>query len=223
MSVVTIDTKELSVTPFFKHIIVEDVPQSEIQGKPVYKELEVVEVRFAGTNNFAPVFPVDAMWKREGHRVITYAERWGEQYRQFKEGNPQEANGTPLEALKPYGMSDSDISICRAYRIYSVEALYHLEDKGAKNLGMVVNRFKDAARRFMSDRMSGEEAQRRIRELEEQINKLKGKSTDVPEDESELLDAMTDEELRVFIEDRTGAKPDGRFGRDKLIELAKGL
>src|SRR3546814_17192949 len=56
---------------------------------------EVVEVRFAGSKNYSPIFPVDAFWKREGNRVITYGERWPDQYRQFKEGNPQEANGTP--------------------------------------------------------------------------------------------------------------------------------
>ena len=56
---VAIDTREITVTPVFKHITVEDVPASEAEGRQVMKTLEVVEVRFAGSKLYSPVFPVD--------------------------------------------------------------------------------------------------------------------------------------------------------------------
>ena len=69
---VPIDTRDISVTPVFQHISVEDVPASEREKRLVMKHIEAVEVRFAGSKNYSPVFPVDAMWKREGLNVITY-------------------------------------------------------------------------------------------------------------------------------------------------------
>ncbi len=98
---VLIDTREITITPIFRHITVEDVPASEREQRPVMKTREVVEVRFAGSKLYSPVFPSDSMWKRDGHRVVTYAERWADQYRDFLEGNDQKASGTPLEMLKP--------------------------------------------------------------------------------------------------------------------------
>src|SRR5690606_39364974 len=82
--VVEIDMRDLNVTPFFKVIEVENIPKSETAGHAVMEMREVVEVRFAGSNNYAPVFPAHQRRKREGNKSITYAERWAEQYRTVK-------------------------------------------------------------------------------------------------------------------------------------------
>src|SRR5690606_41494536 len=111
--VAQIDMTPVTVTPVFKYIDVEDVPKSEQEGYEVRKTIEVVEVHTAGSRNSVPVFPVDAMWKREGNRVITYAERWPEQYRAFKEGGPQNAVGPPLEMLRSYGLTPDELPACR--------------------------------------------------------------------------------------------------------------
>src|SRR5687768_926032 len=95
--IAVIDITPLSITPFFKVIEIEDIHASERAGSLVMKTVEVVEVRIAGDKNYSPTFRSDEQWKREGNRTITYAERWSEQYRAFKEGDPQEAMGTPLE------------------------------------------------------------------------------------------------------------------------------
>src|SRR3546814_13848995 len=114
---------------------------------------EVVEVRFAGSKNYSPIFPVDAFWKREGNRVITYGERWPDQYRQFKEGNPQEANGTQLEMLRPHGVTPEQLSLCRALRISSLVALPNLEGPSVKTLGINAHKLKAAPAEFMAERM----------------------------------------------------------------------
>src|SRR3546814_7185647 len=73
--VVAIDPHEITITPVFKILEVENVPKSEVAGHAVMETKEVVEVRFAGSKNYSPIFPVDAFWKREGNRVITYGDR----------------------------------------------------------------------------------------------------------------------------------------------------
>lgn len=217
--VVELDTRDLQVTPFFDVRSLENVQLSEAAGHLVKEQVEVVQVRIAGCNNFSPVFPTNAQWKREGNRTITYAERWPEEYRRFKNGDTQEARGTPLEMLSSYGITPEQISICRVMRIYSIEQLHSLEGPNLKNLGMSANSLKDAARKFMADRMTGAEASARIAELEAKLAAMEGRSTVIPQQDStpeqiaaaqamaDRYDTMSNPELLAMLIERTGSKP----------------
>lgn len=232
---VPIDTRDITMTPVFKHITVEDVPASERAGHYVPKTMEVVEVRFAASKLYSPVFPVDAMWKREGHTIITYAERWADQYRTFLEGNPQEAQGTPLEMLKAYGITDSQLSLCRALKIYSIEALHHLEGQPLKTLQMNANPLKDMARKFMADRESGASNADEIQKLRDELAALKASiipTNDSKPDEIEAAIAAADAEQSMFasmddasiknwIKTETGTAPRGNPSRTTLIQMAE--
>lgn len=226
-----IDPRDITITPVFKHINVENIAKSEGAGYAVMEPLEVVEVRFAGQRNFAPVFPVDATWQREGNKNITYAERWADQYRAFKQGDPQEAVGTPLESLRPHGITPELISLCRALKIYSIEALYALEGPGLKSLGMNGNRLKDAARAFMAERLTGQAAQSEIEALKARIAELEaaGSKVEVPAEQTapEAVDAAvaaadaefadkSDEDLKVEIAQLSGSRPRGTPSRITL-------
>lgn len=182
---VPIDTREITITPVFRYETIEDVPASEREGRLVMKTVEVVEVRFAGSKLYSPVFPATGFWKREGHKTVTYAERWADQYRAFLDGRPAEAEGTPLEMLKPYGISDAQLSLCRALKIYSVEALHHLEGTPLKSLGMSSNDLKAMAGKFMQDRLRGADQSDEIAKLRAEIEALKAGS--VPADEKAEL------------------------------------
>lgn len=231
-----IDEREITITPFFKMLEIENIPKSETAGRAVMEIMEVVEVRFAGSKNYAPVFPAQAMWKRDGNREITYAERWAEQYREFKEGNSQEANGTPLEMLRDYGLTPELLSLCRALRIYSIEALYHLEGDRAKSLGMNQNRLKDAARDFMAERARTTGAFSEVEALKARIAELEGRSTVVPEvalSEPEIdaavqaaddaYAALTDSEIKDRIKDLAGIRPAGNPPRATIVGMLSGL
>ncbi|MGM5020187.1 hypothetical protein [Tardiphaga sp. 367_B4_N1_1] len=230
---VPIDTRDITVTPIFKHITVENVPASEREGHPVMEVLEVVEVRFAGSKLYSPVFPANAFWKRDGHRTITYAERWADQYREFLSGNDQKAAGTPLEMLKPYGISDAQLSLCRALRIYSIEALHHLEGPNLKSLQMNANPLKEMARRYMSDRSSGSQSADKIAELMAEVAALKSQipakeptlaeveqAIQAAEDEYE---AMSDDQLKEAIAAKVGSKPRGNPSRATLLSSIREL
>ncbi|MGN7962183.1 hypothetical protein [Brucella sp. 22210] len=232
---VPIDTREITITPVFKHITVEDIAASEREKRPVMKTIEAVEVRFAGSKLYTPVFPVTAQWKREGHNVITYAERWADQYRDFLQGNDQKAAGTPLEMLKTLGISDAQLSLCRALKIYSIEALDGLEGPNLKNLQMNANPLKDMARRYLADRNSGGAATNEIAELRAEIDRLKAaqslpaKEPTAAEVEEALRKAddeytnLSDDELKALIKDRTGSAPRGQPARDFLLNALREL
>lgn len=234
--VVEIDPREITITPVFKMIEIENIPKSETAGHAVYDIMEVVEVRFAGSKNYAPVFPAHEMSSREGNQVISYAERWSEQYRAFKEGNPQEANGTPLEMLRGFGISPEQISLCRALKIYSIEALHHLEGDRLKSLSMNQNALKAAARSFMADRASKNSSFDEVEALKARIAELEGRSTVVPEvtpTEAEVdaivkaaddaCEGFSDDDLRDEIERIAKARPDDSADRPALVSMLREL
>jgi len=236
--VAVIDEKEIQITPVFKMMNLENIPKSETAGYPVMEMKEMVEIRFAGSKNYAPEVPTDSFWKREGNQVYTYAERWPEQYRAFKEGNPQEANGTPLEMLRPHGVTPEQLSLCRALRIYSIEALHHMEGPGVKALGMNGNKLKAAAREFMAERSKTTGDFTELETLRAQIAELQGQlSTRVPETPPtsaevekaiEAADAayldMSDAQIKDEIAElNDGKRPQGNPSRATLISMHKDL
>lgn len=239
---VPIDTRDITITPVFRWETVEDINASERAGSLVKNMIQVVEVRFAGSRNYQPVFPVDAVWKRENGRAITYAERWADQYRDFLAGNAQEALGTPLEMLRNYGISDALLSLCRALKIYSIEALHHLEGDNLKSLGMAGNTLKEMARSYMADREKNSDKTDELAELRAEIAALKlaqgagHQATQVlvpvatePEVVAALaaanleIDAMDDAQLKAFIKGKTGAAPRGTPSHDWLVNAAMEL
>lgn len=234
--VAVIDMRELSVTPFFKYEEVLNEPKSHATGTEVLEMKELVEVRIAGQKHYAPVFPVDAMWKREGMRVITFAERWPDQYAAFKKGNPQEAIGTPLEMLRQYGVTPETISFCRALKIYSIEALASCEGASVKAMGMRANALKEAASKFLAERAGTAETMAlnaglndRVAELEAELARLRSAgSQTIPAEQAapEEIDAwagMTDSELKDAIEQKVGARPKGNPSRQTLIGMIEGM
>ncbi len=231
---VPIDTREITITPVFKHVTAEDVPASERAGKAVMKTIEAVEVRFAGSKLYSPVFPVNAFWKRDGHKIITYAERWADQYRAFLEGSDQVAAGTPLEMLKSYGISAAQLSLCRALKIYSVESLHHLEGQNLKNLGMNANDLKRMAKAFMDDRAKGSASLSEIEALRAEIASLRAAIPARDPTEKEInaaikeaddeFSVMDDDALKDWIAAKTGAgRPRGNPSRETLLGMAREL
>jgi hypothetical protein len=248
---IVIDMHELTITPVFRHESIEDVNASEREGTLQKKIRTIVEVRFAGTDRYIPVFPVEAHWKFQNGRSITYAERWGDQYRNFLTGGEQKAAGTPLEMLRPYGITESHLSLCRALKIYSIEALNAVEGDAANGLQMARNDLKKMAKDFLADRANRNAPADEVQALREEVERLRlqlaapsdGKSdtvvTEPVPDQAALeqaqreanaasaannnFEAMNDDQLRAFIEEKSGAKPHHRLGRESLINAAKEL
>ena len=226
-----------AMTPYFMYLNVKNDQKSKAEGRAVYDMIEAVQLRLPGDRHYSPVLPADSMWfmDEENERIITYAERFQDQYRAFLANEEQIAEGTPLENLVPYGITPAQMSICRALKIYNVEALYQLEGPNLKSLGQHANNLKPMAKRYMEDRRSGDAMARRVAELEAQLaglqngvvvpEELKPEEVEaaVVEADNELIEAMTEDQLRDHIFKATGAKPDGRLGHATLVNMAKGL
>ena len=232
---VPIDTTDLAVTPLFKYFTRENVNASEREGHAVMETFVGVEVRIGGSKLYSPVFPADAQWMRDGHRIITYAERWPEQYKAFMEGNQQMAAGTPLEQLSSQGITPSQLSLCRALKIYSIEGLASLEGQNLRSLGMHANVLKQMATEYLRGRQSGASVAE-IDAMKAEIAALKAMIA-IPEKEAtpkeidEALrkadldfEAMADDDLKEWIAQKSGAgKPRGNPSHETLVSMAKEL
>lgn len=224
-----------NITPFFKHMSLLNVAQSEDKGKPVYDLKEVVELRFAGDRNYAPVFPADAMSTKVGNRVITFAERWSDQYRDFVSGGDQRSSGTALEMLMDYGVTPAQLSICRALKVYSIEALHGLDGPNLKNLGMNANELKSMARRYMEERARKSPAAtaESVDDLRAEIDRLRAQIPVKEASRAEIdalvakaddeFEALDDAELKALIKDRTGQAPRGTPSRSFLLNAVREL
>jgi hypothetical protein len=218
--IVAIDTREIQITPFFRVMEIENIPKSETAGYAVMETHEMVEIRKAGDRHNILIAPADGFWKREGGKVMTYLDRWPDQYRQFKDGNPQEAQGTPLEALKRHGVTDEQISLCRVMRVYSVEALHQLEGQGLKSLGTHQNKLKQAAATHMADRTQNIDALDRIKALEAELTALRSQGAMViPAVEPDL----TDDQMKEEIAKLAGQRPRGNPSTDTLKTMLNDL
>lgn len=224
-----------SITPFFKHMSVLNVAQSEMQGKPVYDLKEVVELRLAGDRNYSPVMPADSMYRKVGDRVITYAERFSDQYRAFLMGDDQKAGGTALEMLADYGITPAQLSICRALKIYSIEALDAVDGHQVKALGMNANELKRMARQYMEDRAkkAATKTSDDVEALKAEVERLRAliPAQETPPEEIDALVEAADDEyadlttegLKERIASLTGARPRGNPSRQTLVQSLREL
>lgn len=223
---------DFAVTPFFRHETVEDVMASHREERAVMKTLEVCELRIAGEKNYVPVVPADSVWQIQNGQAITYAERFSDQYRQFKMGGSQEASGTPLQELSPYGITPAQISLCRALKIHSIEAIHSLEGHGLKVLGVQGNELKRMTAAYMANLSRGGQVESELESLRRQVAELmaeRNQAIDIAEVAEEVTEealeaaefaGMSDEQIKAYIRERTGSTPRGNPSRETLLRMA---
>lgn len=177
----------------FKTLSVPNDEKSKKEGRPVYDDHEICEIRFSANKQTVGVFPAHEQyeWGEDpvtGDRTrVTYAQKFNEQYKKFKAGAMQAASGTPVEEL-PFLTQGKRLEL-KALNIYTAEALAALDGNNLKMLGMGGRDLKNQAQLYLDsaakshDVMSvvaeNEDLKRRIAALE-----ALSASTKLPEQDS---------------------------------------
>jgi hypothetical protein len=203
-------------------------------GRPIYDDIEICEIRVPGSRE-VKVFPAVEFshWgdNVDGRQVkVTYAERFARQYRQFKEHAAQTKSGTPLSHA-PF-LTDGRRATLRAMNIYTVEQLAAVEGAELKNLGPDGREFKNKAVEFLTDAERGAPNSQLMAELEA----LKARAAVLEDDNAALkqqravgdevsagddvLDGMSNEQLKDLIAAGTGNRPVGNPSRKSLLRMA---
>ena len=229
------DPDELLVV-LFKHLAVQNRAKTLAEGRPVFDDEEVCEIRAPG-NKDVKVFPANsfARWLDNpytGEQIKqSYAERFTHQYRQFKAHATQTKSGTPLDFV-PF-LSEGRRAELKAQNVYTVEQLAAVEGAELKNLGPGGRDMKNAAEGFIEETRSAAPNMQMLAELEalkarnaileEDYERRKQMQT-APEGASDNeFEAMSLEQLREYIKVNTGQPPHGALNRKTLTRMAQSV
>jgi hypothetical protein len=237
---------DASIVALFKNMAIKNEAETARQNRPIFDDMEVVELRYPGSKNVG-VYPAlgFAQWvidSETGEQMKqTYAERFRRQYQQFKTHATQTKSGTPLTHA-PF-LTEARRAEMRAQNIYTVEALAAIDGTELKNLGQGGRELKNQAMAFIEEAKAGAPNSQLVAELEalraknqtmeEDINILKMMSAAKPVESKHAetgqfeskpgnpYDDMTTEQLRAFIAVETGVAPVGNVARRTLVKMAQ--
>jgi hypothetical protein len=224
-----------AVVAIFKDYAVKDEAASAAAGRPIFKDVEIVELRFPGTKNWG-AYPATSFshWGIDpvsGEQVkVSYAERFRRQYQQFKAHSTQTKSGTPLD-YAPF-LTEARRSELKAQNIYTVEALAGIDGQPLKNLGHGGREMKNAAMEYIESTQRGAISTQVQAELdalraknaamEEAIATLQAnKRPAVTFEPADEFDGMSLDQLRDYITSNTGQAPLGSLNRKNLLRLAR--
>lgn len=145
-------TENLTVAIFRMHSTKNEA-ETRKQGRPIFDDMEVCELRFAANRQTVGVFPAHEIFKWDedpatGEREpVTYAIAYKDQYLKFKNGEAQTASGTPLSEL-PFLTQGKRLEL-KALNIHTAEALAALDGNSLKQLGQFGRTLKEQAQSYI--------------------------------------------------------------------------
>lgn len=225
-----IQNNDALVVPYFKHASELDEAASKKAGRPIYRDVELVDIRIAGDRYHQPTKKAHEFWKHVDGIAMTYAMRWPEQYKRFKESTEQVAHGTPLTEL-PF-LTEARRGELRALRVYTAEALAAIDGTNLKALGIDGRRMKEQAQAYLDAAASGAGVaamadelavlRARVAELEKAEGDGGAAADETPPADSVPgYERMSDDAIKELIAARTGARPRGNPSRETLLRMAK--
>jgi hypothetical protein len=154
--------------------------ESAAEGRPIYREVEMVKILIAGDSKTEVVRKVNDQMRREYRHEYAY----------WKQTQQQATSGTPLEQWP--GASVSFIATCKRVNVFSVEALAGLGDGHLQSLGMDARTMQARAKAWLASAKDGAETERlaaennkmasEIEALREQIKEMGARFAEMQSD-----------------------------------------
>jgi hypothetical protein len=143
--------------------------ETKKQGRPVFENIEYVEIIVPGSKD---VFRQPAS---EGHK-----QRFAQQYAQFKARETQRPDGVPIDELST--ATAAERATCKALNVLTVEALASYPDSAAHRLGPGAQALKRKAVAFLQSQKGASFAtalQEENRTLRNEVAALKSQMTEL--------------------------------------------
>jgi hypothetical protein len=128
-----------SIHPRFFIDSIQDQAASEIQGRPIFKDVERVEIIIPGNPHTRPVMAV----------TQEHTQRWPKEYEAFKSGMEVSPEGTPLEEWAI--LKRSQVLELKALGFKTVEHIARMDDQAIQRIGMGGRILRDRAKAFLDD------------------------------------------------------------------------
>lgn len=224
----------------------ENPRKSREAGRPIFEDAEFVRIKIAGDPKNTLIAPANQV---SGPERLSYAERFPEHYRYFKDHLGTHVEGLPLTEM-PW-LTASKRAELKALNILTVEALAGLDGTMLQRIGIGARELKNQATAWLekldgsadAGKLAAELAARDelIAQLQRDIAQLQAggavpqaAAPEVPNDppppeDDELLGenspfwAWDDEDIKNWIKDNSGARPAGNPGHKTLVAKADAL
>jgi len=119
--------------------------ETEMQGRPIFKDVPFINLRFAGANQ--------TVWDRPATEADK--QRFKAQWEAFQRGEEQVSTGTPLK-MWPL-LSRSQVAELAAFGITTVDQLAAIGDNGLEALGLGGRTLRDQAQSWLRQAADGAE------------------------------------------------------------------
>ena len=223
------------LVPQFSVSTKENKLKSQEAGRPIFDERELVTLRIPGDQQRVIVQPAHHISHWDAGSPVTYAQRFNSQYIRFKDNRAQVQEGTPLSEL-PF-LTEGKRMELRALSVHTAEVLASIDGPNLQRLGMGGRELKNQAQAFL-DKAAGTadtvKMAATIAALQRQISELsavrpadlravvENAATDEPVGESQF-ETFSDEDLKIFIADKTGQRPRGNPSHETLVRMCDEL
>lgn len=216
----------------FKILPVQNMEKTRKEGRPIYDDVEHVEIRHVGDPKKINVAPAHESFMRDRAtgQWITYAEAYHRHYEAFKTGQAVRGSGTPLDKL-PF-LSEGRCAELRALNIHTAEALAGLEGANLAKLGMYGRSLKNQATEYITHakdtaletrlQAENDDLKARLAVLEAALVENGGKA--VPKEAYVAVNDFSGwgpDDLKAFIKERTGSAPKGQPSHATLVRMAE--
>lgn len=136
-----------------------DQAQTEIQGRPIYKNVDMIKMMFANNSTTVRIRPVQLT--RQGN-VPADPDRFPKQWNAFKNSQEQVQDGTPIEQWPP--ISKAMAMELKAMKVHTVEQLASISDVNLTFMG--ARQLRDNAKAWLDEAASGAETIKLRNEVE---------------------------------------------------------
>jgi hypothetical protein len=221
--------ENLIVARFFVHTVHNEAKSREA-GRPIFDDMECVEIRMAANKQTVVVSPAHEVSRRERNLQtgdmtdITYAMVYNEQYKKFKQGLTQDQSGTPLSEL-PFLSASKRLEL-KALNIHTAEALASLDGPPLKMLGMGGRELKNQAQAYL-DKAGGSvdvvKMAAKMAEMQAMIDRLTSSASEAPAPATSPFFDMEAEDIRNWIEANGGPKQRANASHSTLVKVADTL
>ncbi len=196
-------------------------------GRPIFVDMEMVEIRFPGDNKRVHVAPAreKAQMEPGSGRRLDYIERFPDHYARFKAGEAQGQIGTPLAELT--FLTEARRKELKAVNIHTAETLAALPDREIQKLGPGIRTLVEQAQSFIDLAKSSAPTIRLAaenEELRERLSRLEQMLLDKqpdPKPAGEDFNKWEDPDIKAFLKDVNGAVPKGNPKHETLVRLAE--
>jgi hypothetical protein len=149
---------------------VEMPAKSKAAGRPIFEDREMVRIAFPGDSKREHVAPAHEVHYHSGQRCqMTYAERFADSYRRFKDENSDQIVGTPIGQL-PF-LTEARRAELKVVGIKTAEHLAGLPDVTIKKMGMGIRDLVTQAQAFLKSA----EGTSHVAAMQAQIDELKAR------------------------------------------------